>query len=112
MKTGRNVFLWIVVTAVSGSFGFQARSQTIAQWTFETSQPRGGYVNHWFTNIQSEVGSGVASIFHGAIVAGVYSPVGNGSAYSLTTSNWAVGDFYQFSLSASGHSHLSVSFDI
>ncbi len=111
MKTSWRMFLWVVVTALSGGAGFEVRAQTVARWTFETSQPGGGYVNHWFTNIQSEVGSGVASIFHN-IPSVVYSPVGNGSAHSLTTSNWTVGDFYQFWVNASGYSHLSVSFDI
>jgi hypothetical protein len=89
-----------------------ARAQTVAQWTFETSQPFGGASGNWFTNIQAEVGGGTASIFHNTQGFVAYSPAGNGSVHSLTSSNWSVGDFYQFSLSTSGYSQIHVSLDV
>jgi hypothetical protein len=91
--------------------GFCSRGQTIAQWTFETSQPRGSATGNWFTNISAEVGAGTASVFHN-VNRGVFSPPGNGSAHSLSSSNWAVGDFYQFALSTSGYSKIGLTFDI
>jgi hypothetical protein len=105
------VILAIVVTVAAGAVS-RAQAQILAQWTFETSQPLGGASGNWFTNIQAELGSGTASVFHDTQGFVAYSPTGNGSAHSLTTSNWSVGDFYQFSLSTSGYSHIGVSVDV
>jgi hypothetical protein len=89
-----------------------AQAQLIVQWTFETSQPLGGATGHWFTNISAEVGTGTASLFHQTQGFGVINVYGNGSMHCLSSSNWNVGDFYQFALSTSGSSHIGVSFDI
>jgi hypothetical protein len=89
-----------------------SHAQAIAQWTFETSQPFGGGGGNWFTNVAAEVGVGTGSAYHSAGNRGATTPAGNGSAHSLSTSNWVVGDFYQFTLSTVGYSGLRVSFDI
>jgi hypothetical protein len=89
-----------------------AEAQPIVQWTFEVSHPFGGGGGNWLTNVAAEVGVGTASAFHSAGNRGAISPFGNGSAHSLSTSNWAAGDFYQFWLSTSGYSNLNVSFDV
>jgi len=89
-----------------------SEAQPIVQWTFEVSQPFGGAGGNWLTNIAAEVGVGTASAFHSAGNRGAISPVGNGSAHSLSTSNWSVGDFYQFWLSTVGYSSIGVSFDV
>jgi hypothetical protein len=69
---------------------------TLAQWTFETSQPvtAGPFA--------PEVGSGSALGSH-ASTSTVYStPAGNGSAHSFSSTNWAIGDYYQFEVSTIG----------
>ena len=83
----------------------------LARWTFETSVPVGAPgAGNFLTNITAEIGSGVASGFH--LGASIYSnPAGNGSAESFSSTNWAVGDFYQFALSTVGYTGLTVSFD-
>jgi len=89
---------------------------TIADWTFETSQP--GVVDLpaspgagiWITNIAAESGSGTASGLHAA--SSTYSsPVGNGSSHSFSSTAWAVGDCYQFAVSTVGAQNINVSFD-
>jgi hypothetical protein len=85
------------------------KAQTIADWTFETSQPNtaGPY--------NPEIGSGSASGSHAG--AAVYSsPAGNGSSHSFSSSIWAVGDFYQFTFSTTSYTTanytgLQLSFD-
>ena len=89
-----------------------ANAQTIAQWTFETLGSFGGSSGHWATNISSEVGGGTASIFHQVNGAGWVRSTGNGSPGSLSSSNWAVGDFYQFALSTAGFTNIGLSFDL
>jgi hypothetical protein len=77
---------------------------TLAQWTFETSQPvtAGPFA--------PEVGLGSTSGSHAG--ASVYSsPAGNGSAHSLSSTLWAVGDYYQFQVSTVGFSGIDVSWD-
>src|SRR5262245_42969857 len=100
------------IVALVLSCAAAATAQTIVQWTFEVSQPFGGAGGNWLTNIAAEVGVGTASAFHSAGNRGAISPVGNGSAHSLSTSNWSVGDFYQFWLSTAGYSSIGVSFDV
>ena len=39
------------------------------------------------------------------------SPAGNGSTYSLSSNNWATGDYYQVSMATTGYSDISVSWD-
>jgi len=78
------------------------RADVIADWTFETSIPvaaRGPGI--WFTNIAPEIGLGTAAGFHAGPT--VYtSPAGTGAgstAHSFSSTNWTVGDFYQFAVS-------------
>src|SRR5271154_3223660 len=81
-----------------------AMPNTIADWTFETSQPAAA------GPFSPEVGSGSASGSHAG--AAVYSsPAGNGSSHSFSSTVWAVGDYYQFSVSTLGFSGIHVSFD-
>ena len=86
-------------------------ADVLTLWTFESSLPVGAPgPGSFLTNINAEIGSGVASGFH--LGPSIYSnPVGNGSFESLSSTNWAVGDFYQFALSTVGYMNLTVSFD-
>jgi hypothetical protein len=80
------------------------RAGVIADWTFETSQPSTA------GPFSPEIGSGSASGSHAG--ASVYStPAGNGSFHSFSSTLWAVGDYYQFSVSTLGLSNVGISFD-
>jgi hypothetical protein len=81
-----------------------AQAQVIAQWTFETSVPNTA------GPFAPEVGSGSALGFHAG--ASVYtSPAGNGSPHAFSSTNWAIGDYYQFQSSTIGFSGIKISWD-
>lgn len=90
-----------------------AKADVIADWTFQTSAPSGLRLpGVWFTNIVPEIGSGTASAFHAG--TSLYSgslPTGNGSSRSFNSTNWLVGDFYQFSVSTIGFQGITVAYD-
>lgn len=97
------------LNANSGSFsqitsGTIAVINSIASWTFETSQPTTS------GPVSAEVGTGSASGSH--VGASTYStPLGNGSAHSYSSTNWAVGDYYQFQVSTSNYYNILIRFD-
>jgi hypothetical protein len=81
-----------------------ANAATIAQWTFETSQPATA------GSFAAEVGTGSALGSHTG--ASIYSsPAGNGSAHSFSSNTWAVGDYYQFRVSTVGMNAISLAWD-
>lgn len=97
-------FLLIAVAASLLTTGLQAQTTTIADWTFETSQPTTA------GPLSPEVGAGAATGFHAGTTT--YStPAGNGSSHSFSSTNWAVGDYYQFSVSTLNLQDLQLSFD-
>jgi len=49
--------------------------------------------------------------YHAASATAWSSPAGNGSTYSLSSNNWATGDYYQVSMATTGYSDISVSWD-
>lgn len=82
-----------------------ASADTLAKWTFESSIPTTA------GPLAPEVGAGSGLGYH-ASASTVYSnPVGNGSAESYSSSFWAIGDYYQFSVSSLGYQGLGISFD-
>ena len=85
------------------------QSATIAQWTFETLTLSPAYTNSTsIFGVLPEVGSGTASGTHASALTVFSTPVGNGSPKSLSANNWAVGDFYQFSVATTGYEDLFV----
>jgi hypothetical protein len=103
------------LAAVSATPSF---ADTLATWTFETGglgtttySPGAGTTT---TNFLAEAGlqAGTASIigFHAGNSA-YTSPTGNGSTRSLSSTLWAVGDYYQAQFNTTGYHGLSVSWD-
>lgn len=81
-----------------------SQADTIADWTFETSQPASA------GPFSPEVGSGSASGSHTG--SSTYtSPTGNGSSHSFSSTAWSVNDYYQFTVSTLNFQNLSVSYD-
>jgi hypothetical protein len=96
----------ILLLAAMGTFAAtQLKADTtLADFTFETSQPNGpGPFN-------AEVGLGSASASH-AGTAAFSSPAGNGSSHSYSANVWAVGDFYQVQVSTLGFQSITLSYD-
>lgn len=80
------------------------------QWTFEISQPAATSVTS-LGSVIPEVGSGAgiaASVVH-ANSSNITSPAGNASPHSFSATNWAVGDYYQFTFT--GGTGLYLTFD-
>lgn len=78
-------------------------AQTIALWTFETSQPANSGPHN------AEVGTGIATSIHAG--ASTYStPSGNGSLHSFRANKWAAGDFFQFVVNTTGYESITFSF--
>lgn len=89
------------------------QAQIIAQWTFEVSGPafNTAVTASSISGIAPEIGAGAASGVHASSAASWSSPVGNGSAESLSVNNWAVGDYWQFEVSTLGYQGILFSFD-
>jgi hypothetical protein len=76
----------------------------VADWTFETSVPTTA------GPFSPETGAGSATGFHAAST--VYSnPAGNGSSHSFSSTDWTVGDYYQFQVNTTGLADIHFSWD-
>ncbi len=53
----------------------------------------------------------IATGFHASSSTVWSGPVGNGSSKSLSSTNWAVGDYYQFQLSTTGYDTINLIWD-
>lgn len=106
MKTCRNLLLVVAPLLVSASV---ASAQTLAQWTFETSPPADLANSTTISGILADIGTGTASGVHAGALTDWTTPVGNGSANSLSANEWAVGDYYQFSITTIGYEDIKLS---
>ena len=84
---------------------------TITQWTFETNTPADVTNNVGIANIGPDNGFGNASGLHALATTDWTTPVGNGSANSLSANEWSVGDYFQFQTTTQGYSGISLSWD-
>lgn len=90
----------------------QAAISTIAQWTFESPNTPAAATAAVYPNaIAPAAGSGNAGGVHTSASTAWSTPVGNGSAFSFSSNNWSVGNYYQFSTSTSGFTGISVAWD-
>jgi hypothetical protein len=88
-----------------------ASAQTLAQWTFEINTPTDLTDSATISGIAADFGTGTASGVHVSAATDWTTPAGNGSANSLSANTWAVGDYFQFTLSTVGYFGIGVSFD-
>jgi hypothetical protein len=95
-------FIALMAGLLFATAGF---ADTIADWTFETSQPATA------GPFDPEVGAGSASGSHASASVGYSSTAGNGSAHSYSSNRWGVDDYYQFKVSSTGEQDLMLSFD-
>jgi len=109
----------LLVFFLSNFFAVQSYAQTtLAKWTFDalsvSSTP----------GTSPTITAGSAAADSGALTAGsavsglhassstVWStPVGNGSAKSLSSNTWAIGDYYQFNFRTSGYGGIRITWD-
>ena len=88
-----------------------ADAATIVQWTFEINTPANLPDSATIGPIAADVGSGEASGLHASATTDWTTPSGNGSSNSLSSNEWAVGDFYQFQLSSANFQDLTLTWD-
>src|SRR6266498_3525941 len=90
----------------------QAAVTVIAQWTFESpNTPADATAATYPNTIVPAVGTGNAGGVHANASTAWSTPVGNGSAESFSSNNWAVGDYYQFAVSTSNLTGIQASWD-
>jgi hypothetical protein len=83
----------------------------VAGWTFETSPPADLSNSAAIGPLSADVGTGSASGSHISAATDWTTPAGNGSVNSLSSNEWAVGDYYQFTTSTVGFSAVTLTFD-
>lgn len=82
----------------------------LAEWTFEVSIPTTSGPHA----AEGGLNAGAGSPASGSHVSGATvfdNPVGNGSAESFSSNNWAVGDYYQFCTSTIGYMAIQFAWD-
>ncbi|MCB5188557.1 PEPxxWA-CTERM sorting domain-containing protein [Methylobacillus caricis] len=102
----------LAMAAITLGFASASQADTIADWTFEKPVYYGTPTSVPYT---ADAGNGTLDIFHsksGSTYFTANGPgVGNGSYGSVRTSNWSVGDYYQFSISTAGFESIVLDWD-
>jgi hypothetical protein len=101
----------ILLTLVLSVATLSSHAVTIAKWTVETSPPANLNNSTTISGIAADKGGGFASGFHTSAATDWSTPVGNGSAESLSANNWSVGDYYQFHVGTVGYQDIVVNWD-
>lgn len=94
------IFSLVAISAIVPLLSAQTTGAQIALWTFEDWEDD---LEHSPTigPITPETGSGSATGWHINSVAWS-QPAGHGSGQSLSSTNWEIGDYYQFQISTLG----------
>lgn len=101
-----------VICALAFGAWQPANSAIITQWTFEEIGSVADTTNSTTTNgIIATIGAGFASGFHASNATDWTTPVGNGSASSLSVNTWTNGDYFQFRTASTGYTNLSLQWD-
>ena len=81
----------------------------ISQFSFELATPpdSSGSSTGPF---RADLGPGSVSGFHASAGTSYSTPIGNGSANAFSSNSWAIGDYYQFTISTVGFNNLFVTF--
>ena len=91
-----------------------ASADLVCGWTMATAVPAattGVSYNYGAADQGTGTAGSMLSSAHAASAATYTSPSGNGSTYSLSANNWAIGDNYQVAFSTVGSAGLSISWD-
>jgi hypothetical protein len=106
--------------ALAAAVSSIAHGAVIAQWTFNTAAPTGTSIptgSDYIYNITgtAEAGAQTAGsqlgFRHASSSAQATTPAGNGSQYSLSSTFWAAGDYYYFTVNTSNYTNVAISFD-
>ncbi|MDZ4829001.1 MAG: hypothetical protein SGJ09_02230 [Phycisphaerae bacterium] len=108
--------LVVAATIVASSIVMSASADVVVGWTiptaFPTNPPPSG--TSFSAGVADQglnaLGSNLSSS-HVAVATAYTSPAGNGSQFSFSSNNWAIGDYYEARFSALGFTDLSLSWD-
>lgn len=100
----------LLITAFAAS-SLSSHAAIITGWDFENAPADLSNSAASFT-FASNLGpnSGTASGLHASALTDWTTPAGNGSANAFSSNEWAIGDYYQFTLSTVGFTQVYVSF--
>ncbi|MEI6878436.1 MAG: hypothetical protein WCL33_05305, partial [Planctomycetota bacterium] len=94
--------------AATSLISMSASAAVIASWSMATATS----LNNYGAADSGDLASGtMLSSGHAAATTTYSTPAGNGSAYSFSSNNWSIGDYYQVSVSTIGYSGVSISWD-
>ena len=106
----------IVVSALAAAItaSAQARPDTLALWTFETTGPN-IILNNSATSPVAAADSGIfggnAQGVHTSANTDWTSPAGNGSAECFSANEWQIGDYWEFTTSTLGYQNITIGWD-
>ena len=92
-------------------------ADTLAAWSFDGVTTTNPGQTPSITGGSATADSGVLTAgsaftgFHTTAATAWSNPAGNGSPKALSSNNWGVGDYYQFSFSTSGYGAISITWD-
>ena len=110
----QNKSILILAVAATSLISMSASAAVIASWSMPTAVPgstAGTSYNYGAANAGELTSGTMLSSAHAAIATIYSSPAGNGSTYSFSSNSWAIGDYYQVSVSTIGYSGVSISWD-
>ena len=90
--------------------GAASQAVVIANWGFEINTPAdftGAVYGGWLP----DAGAGTGFGRHASAATAWSTPAGNGSANSISSTNWAVGDYYQWDFATTGLMNITLDFD-
>lgn len=89
-----------------------AHADIVAGWTFQNAAFVSSTVgSQTFTYPQTGTDTAFTG-FHADAATLWYNNVGNGSSAAVNSNRWAIGDYYQASLSTTGYTDISLNFDM
>lgn len=102
--------MWVLCLGAAASPALAAVD--LAIFTFETGQtPLVDSANAGPYAAEGGVAGGNASAHHASALTDYPLIVGNGSARSLSSNEWAIGDYYQFTTNTTGYSSIAIMWD-
>lgn len=110
----QNKSILLLAVAATSLISMSASAAVIASWSMATAIPAAttGTSYNYGAADSGDLASGtMLSSGHAAAATTYSTPAGNGSAYSFSSNNWAIGDYYQVSVSTIGYSGVSISWD-
>jgi hypothetical protein len=116
MRTACSTTVLGVAALVASSIATSVSADLVVGWTIPTAFPTNPPPSGTFYSVgaadqgANAAGSSLSST-HAALATAYTSPAGNGSQFSFSSNNWAIGDYYEARFSTVGYTSLSVSWD-